>query len=108
MLSAEQQTAEVGGLTGADIVIALQIIQRLVSTGNIRDEELATVGTARNNLVAALQNATGVNYDMARAAQQRALQEAQAKARAAQEAPEADAPVVEDAPAEEAAGDESE
>lgn len=84
MLDDKQQTATVDGLTSADVVICLQIIQRLTNMGNgaLQDQELHAVGTARNNLVAAMERATGVNYDVARAAQARALQEAQAKQRA--------------------------
>jgi len=96
MLDEKQQSSEVNGLTGADVVIALQIIARLVSTGNIQDVELQAVGTARNNLVKALEATTGVNFDQARAAQQRAIREAQEQARAAQAAQAAN---QEDAPA---------
>lgn len=112
MLDEKQQAAQVEGITAADIIICLQIIQRLVATGSIQDQELAAVGAARNNLVEGLEKATGVNFDMARAAQQRALKEAQERQRQAalaaqQAAPEA--PV--EAPAEpavaEAANDEA-
>lgn len=86
MLNEKQQTTELKGLTAADAAICLQIISRLVSSGNIHDAELAAVGTARNNLVTALEGGTGVNFDRARLAQQRALKEAQDKARQEQAA----------------------
>jgi len=106
MLSEEQQAQVVEGLTGADVVICLQVISRLVSTGNIQDAELAPVGTARNNLVKALEGSTGINFDQVRAQQQQQLREAQAARQqaaqaaaapaeaeaVAEEAPEADAP----------------
>ena len=99
MLDEKQQATEVKGINAADVVVLLQIIQRLVGAGAIQDQELAVVGTARNNLVAALQEATGVNFDMARAAQVRAQQEAQRKMQAAQQAaqrpPEPPAPTGE-------------
>lgn len=86
MLSAEQQAQAIEGLTGADVVICLQVVSRLVSTGNIQDAELAAVGTARNNLVAALEGSTGVNFDQVRAQQQQQAREAQAaRQQAAQE-----------------------
>ncbi len=81
MLDEKQQETPVEGLKAADVVVCLQIIQRLVGAGAIQDQELAVVGAARNNMVQALQAATGVNFDMARAAQQRALREAQERQR---------------------------
>jgi hypothetical protein len=87
MLNEEQQAKAIEGLTGADVVICLQVVSRLVSTGNIQDAELAAVGTARNNLVAALEGSTGVNFDQVRAQQQQQAREAQAaRQQAAQEA----------------------
>ncbi len=100
MLDETQQASEIAGLTGADIVICLQVVSRLVSTGNIQDVELAPVGTARNNLVKALEAATGINFDQARAAQQRAVREAQAAAQTQQAAP-----AEEEVAGEEVAGD---
>ena len=99
MLNEEQQATEVKGINAADVVVLLQIIQRLVGAGAIQDQELAVVGTARNNLVAALQEATGVNFDMARAAQVRAQQEAQRKMQAAQQAARQEAPAAPEPPA---------
>lgn len=105
MLNEEQQKAAVT-LTGAQVVVALQVIHRLTSTGGLKDVELSPVGQARDGFVAALQDATGVNFDEARA-QQEALQRqriAQAReAYAAQQAATAekdDAPEIAEADAE--------
>lgn len=97
MLSEEQQAQAVEGIVGGDVVICLQIISRLVSTGNIQDAELAAVGKARNNLVAALEGSTGLNFDQVRAQQQQAIREAQA---ARQQAAAPAAPEAEEAPPE--------
>lgn len=102
MLSEEQQAQVVEGLTGADVVICLQVISRLVSTGNIQDAELAPVGTARNNLVKALEGSTGINFDQVRAQQQQQLREAQAARQQAAQAAAAEAPADAEAVAEEA------
>ena len=96
MLNEEQQNAEIT-VTGGQVVVALQVISRLVSNGGLRDVELSPVGTARDGLVAALESATGVNFDQEKARQeaiqlQRIAQarqqyaEAQAAAAAAAEA----------------------
>lgn len=99
MLNEEQQAQAIEGLTGADVVICLQVVSRLVSTGNIQDAELAAVGTARNNLVAALEGSTGINFDQVRAQQQQQAREAQAaRQQAAQEAAAAAAAEEGDAP----------
>lgn len=106
MLNEEQQVKAIDGITGADVVICLQIIQRLVNLGNgaIQDQELQAVGTARTNLVAAMEKATGVNFDLARAAQARALREAQARqAKQAEQA--ANTPAMPATPAAEAQED---
>lgn len=92
MLDEKQQATEVKGVVAGDVVVMLQIVQRLVGAGAIQDQELQAVGEVRNHLVAAMQDATGVNFDMARAAQVRAQQEAQARARQAQAQPAAPAP----------------
>lgn len=110
MLSEEQQSQAIGGLTGADVVICLQVISRLVSTGNIQDAELAAVGTARNNLVSKLEDATGINFDQVRAQQQQEARAAQqARQQAAQEAAaaaaEEAAPVAAEEVADDAAGE---
>lgn len=102
MLDEKQQNAKVE-LIAADVVVCLQIIQRLVNAGAIQDQELAAVGTTRNHLVEGMQAATGVNFDLTRAAQARAQQEAQAKAQAARQAQtEAPAPAPALAPVVEA------
>ena len=72
MLNEEQQSQSVT-LTGAQAVVALQVIHRLTSTGGLKDVELSPVGQARDGIVAALEEATGVNFDQARA-QQEAMQ----------------------------------
>lgn len=111
MLSAEQQAQAIGGLTGADVVICLQVISRLVSSGNIQDAELAAVGTARNNLVSKLEDATGVNFDQVRAQQQQQAREAQAARQQAAQAAATAAATAEEAPvadaADEAAADDA-
>ncbi len=75
MLDEKQVQAKVE-VTAGDVVICLQIIQRLVGAGAIGDQELASVGLARNSLIAGLEKATGVNFDKARAAAARAAEEA--------------------------------
>lgn len=89
MLNQEQQGTEVS-LTAGQVIIALQVISRLVSSGGLKDVELSPVGVARDNMVAALETATGVNFDAAKA-QQEAMQrqrvaQARAEHQAAQEA----------------------
>lgn len=92
-------------MSAATAVVALQVIARAAASGAIKDNELSVVGNAREELVAQVQEATGINFDQARAAQARAQQQAleaarraQAEAAAqAQEAPEA--PAAEEAPA---------
>lgn len=109
MLNEEQQATEVT-LTGGHVIIALQVISRLVSSGGLKDMELSPVGTARDAMVEALEAATGVNFDAAKA-QQEAMQrqriaqarEEHAKAQAA--AAEAAAAEADEAPAEAPAED---
>lgn len=101
MLNEEQQSAEVK-ITGAVAVVALQCITRLASVGALKDMELAPVGQARDSLVAALQDGTGVNYDLERARQE-ALQRhrlAQAQKQAEEAPAEAEAEASAEAPAE--------
>ena len=98
MLDEKQQETPVEGLKAADVVVCLQSIQRLVGAGAIQDQELAVVGATRNNMVQCLQAATGVNFDMARAAQQRALREAQERQRQAAVAAQAQEAAPEVAP----------
>ena len=83
MLNEEQQAATVNA-TGAQIVVALQVISRLSSMGGLKDMELSPVGQARDGLVAALEEATGVNFDQAKAMQEAAQRQQIAKAREAQ------------------------
>ena len=95
-------------VTAATAVVALQVIARAAASGAIKDNELAVVGAAREELVAQVQEGTGINFDQARAAQARAQQQAlEAARRAAAEqqaaqqeapAPEAEAPVAEVVP----------
>lgn len=79
MLSDEMQEVEVK-ITAGMAAVALQVIARASANGAIRDNELSTVGGVRDGLVKAMQEATGINFDQARAAQARAQQQAQQKA----------------------------
>lgn len=107
MLNEEQQATEVT-ITGGQIIIALQVISRLVSSGGLKDMELSPVGDARDGMVAALETATGVNFDAAKAQQeamqrQRIAQAREAHQKAQQEAADnTEAPAVDlgEAPAE--------
>ena len=107
MLNEEQQAASVS-VTGAQAVVALQVISRLISTGGLKDIELTPVGQARDGIVAALEEATGVNFDLAKAQQeaaqrQRIAQAREEHARKQAEAAEAAAEAPAEAPAEAAA-----
>ena len=82
MLNEEQQAATVT-LTGAQVVVALQIVNRLITTGGLKDVELSPVGSARDGMVAALQQATGVNFDEAKAQQEAVQRQRVAQAREA-------------------------
>ena len=86
MLDDKQQNKKLSGITASDGVVILQVIARLVGTGNIRDVELAAVGGVRDKLVASVEKATEVNFDQVRAAQQAAMRQAQEQAKAAQDA----------------------
>jgi hypothetical protein len=97
MLNEEQQAASVT-LTGAQVVVALQVIHRLTSTGGLKDIELSPVGQARDGFVAALQDATGVNFDEARAQQEAMQRQRIAQAREAYAAQQAAAAENADAP----------
>ena len=107
MLNEEQQATEVT-LTGGQVIIALQVISRLVSSGGLKDMELSPVGEARDGMVAALEAATEVNFDAAKAQQeamqrQRIAQAREAHQKAQQEAADqTEAPAVDlgEAPAE--------
>jgi hypothetical protein len=84
MLNQEQQQAKVTITAGA-AVVALQVISRLSGLGALKDVELAPVGTQRDVIVQALEEATGVNYDAARAQAEAIQRQRVAEARAAQE-----------------------
>jgi hypothetical protein len=96
MLNEEQQAAAVT-LTGSQVVIALQIIHRLTSTGGLKDVELSPVGAARDGMVSALQSATGVNFDEAKAQQEAMQRQRIAQAREAYAKQQADAQLVTEA-----------
>ena len=82
MLNEEQQAAAVT-MTAAQVVVALQIVHRLISAGGLKDVELSPVGAARDGMVAALQEATGVNFDEAKAQQEAIQRQRVAQAREA-------------------------
>lgn len=65
IMSDEDANKPIQGLIVADANVALQTIARVCSTGAIRDTELATLGNLRANLVSAIKDATGINYDEA-------------------------------------------
>lgn len=91
-LTKEQIEKPLGVLNAGDALIGLQMVSRLHRAGAIMDNELATVGVFRNRLVEALQEATGINYDEAMAAEAQAAQRAAQSASAAPAAPANDAP----------------
>jgi len=84
MLNQEQQQAQVT-ITASAAVIALQVISRLSGLGALKDVELAPVGVQRDAIVKALEEATGINYDQARAQAEAVQRQRIAEARAAQE-----------------------
>lgn len=93
-------------ISAASAVVALQVIARASASGAIKDNELSVVGTARDELVAQVAEATGINFDQARAAQARAQQQAmeaarraQAEAAAVQAEAAPEAPAAEEVPA---------
>jgi hypothetical protein len=85
MLTEEQQAATVT-ITGAEAVVALQIVSRLLTVGGLKDVELAPVGTARDGISKALETATGVNFDQTKAQLEAEGRQRVAAARAQQEA----------------------
>ena len=88
-------------VSAATAVVALQVIARAAASGAIKDNELSVVGGAREELVAQVQEATGINFDQARAAQARAQQqalEAARRAAAEQQAAQPEAPAAPEAP----------
>ena len=82
MLNEEQQAVSVT-LTGAQVVVALQVIHRLATTGGLKDIELSPVGGVRDEMVKALEKATGVNFDQAKAEQEAIQRQRIAQAREA-------------------------
>jgi septal ring factor EnvC (AmiA/AmiB activator) len=91
MLNDKQQAMSIPGITGGTVVVLLQVISRLASNGGVNDAELSTVGTARDELVKALETATDVNFDTERAKQAQRVRELQAQARAQQAAAQKEA-----------------
>ena len=85
MLNETQQQLSIPGITGGTVVVLLQIIARLASSGGVKDAELSTIGTARDQLKGQLQEATGVDFDTERAKQEQQLRQLQAQARQRQE-----------------------
>jgi uncharacterized protein YjbJ (UPF0337 family) len=85
MLNETQQQLSIPGITGGTVVVLLQIIARLVGSGGIKDAELSTIGTARDQLKGQLQEATGVDFDTERAKQEQQVRQLQAAARQRQE-----------------------
>jgi len=63
MFTQEQAQAPVSGLTAQDCAVGLQIIRRLVKSGQLEDVELATVSLFRIKLANAIREATGIDYD---------------------------------------------
>jgi len=85
MLNETQQSLSIPGITGGTVVVLLQIIARLVGSGGVKDAELSTIGTARDQLKGQLQEATGVDFDTERAKQEQQVRQLQAQARQRQE-----------------------
>jgi len=76
MLTPEQQTLPIEGLTCTDAIVLLQLIGRMSSTGAIKDEELSVIGATRDNIKNALLGAAEVDFDVDRARQLQLIQEA--------------------------------
>lgn len=106
MLNEEQQAAAVT-VTGSQVVVALQVFNRLITTGGLKDVELTPVGQARDGLVAALQEATGVNFDQAKAQQEAVQRQRIAQAREAWAKQQAEAAAAAEAEDGDAAEDEA-
>lgn len=81
MLNETQQSLSIPGITGGTVVVLLQIIARLAGSGGVKDAELSTIGTARDQLKGQLQEATGVDFDQERAKQEEQIRQLQAQAR---------------------------
>ena len=106
MLNEEQQAAKVE-CTGAQVVVALQVVSRLLNMGGLKDVELTPVGQARDGLVAALEAATGVNFDQAKAQAEALQRQRIAQAREAYAKQQAEAAAAEAGEGESEAGDDS-
>lgn len=92
MLNEEQLQSEVK-ITGSTALIMLQVVARVANLQNgLKDVELKPVGEARDNLVTALEEATGLNFDRERARQQLELQQRLAASREEQDKEDEDQP----------------
>ena len=65
MFTQEHLTMELKGMAVQDALTMMQLIRRLVKSGVMEDIELAPVTEVRTKLVRLVQEATGVNYDVA-------------------------------------------
>lgn len=65
MFTKEQSKLELKGIEVQDGLAVLQIIRRLVKSGVMEDVELAPITILRSRLIKQIQEATGVNYDVA-------------------------------------------
>jgi len=65
MFTREHMKAEVKGIEVQDALAMLHVIRRLVKAGVIEDVELAPIAAVRAKLVKQVQEATGVNFDLA-------------------------------------------
>ena len=86
MFNEQQQALSVDGLCVSDAVVMLQVIARFTASGQLRDVELEPVAKVRVNLAKAVENATGVNFDQARQAQQQAVMQKMEEANQAENA----------------------
>jgi hypothetical protein len=65
MFTKEQSKLALKGIEVQDGLAVLQIIRRLVRSGVMEDVELAPLTILRSRLIKQIQEATGVNYDVA-------------------------------------------
>ena len=65
MFTPENLTAEVRSINVQDVVTFLQLIRRLVKSGTIEEQELVGIGALRARLIASVEAACSVNYDVA-------------------------------------------
>ena len=80
MFDETQHKVELRDLKVADGIIMLQVIERVALSGKLQGNELKIVGDMRTNVVASIENATGVNFDQRAAELTRAQQAQQAQA----------------------------